>query len=69
MGIDLARFDADRRSSAMTTRVQRDARQAVAYGFQGTPSFTVTGPRGTRVLAGGVPDSIQTFEDAIRAVR
>jgi hypothetical protein len=38
------------------------------YGFEGTPSFTVTGARGTQVLGDGVPDSIQPFEDAIRAV-
>jgi protein-disulfide isomerase len=67
-GIDVDRFDADRRTSAMATRVQKDARQALAYGLQGTPSFAVTGPRGTRLLAGGVPDSIHPFEDAIRAV-
>jgi protein-disulfide isomerase len=67
-GIDVARFDADRRTSAVAARVQADARQALAYGFQGTPSFVVTGPRGTRVLGAGSPDSVRPFEDAVRAV-
>jgi protein-disulfide isomerase len=67
-GMDVARFDADRRTSAVAARVQGDARQALAHGFEGTPSFVVTGPRGTRVLAGGVPDGVRSFEDAVRAV-
>ena len=67
-GVDVARFDSDRHTPAVTARVREDGRQALAYGFQGTPSFAVSGPRGTRVLGGGVPDSIQPFEDAIRAV-
>jgi protein-disulfide isomerase len=67
-GIDIPRFDADRRAPAVFTRTQEDARQAIASGFRGTPSFTVTGPHGTRALPSGVPDSIRPFEDAIRAV-
>ena len=67
-GADIARFDSDRHTPAVTARVREDGRQALGYGFQGTPSFAVSGPRGTRVLGGGVPDSIQPFEDAIRAV-
>jgi hypothetical protein len=57
--MDLPRFDADRRTSLVATRVQNDARQALARGFQGTTSFTVSGPRSTPVLARGVLDSIQ----------
>ena len=64
----MARFEADRRTCDMASRVQKDARQALAYGLEETPSFAVTGPRGTRLLAGGVPDSIHPFEDAIRVV-
>jgi protein-disulfide isomerase len=67
-GVDVARFDRDRRTAAVSARVREDGREALAYEFQGTPSFAVSGPRGTRVLAGGAPDSIQPFEDAIRAV-
>ena len=67
-GADVARFDSDRHTPGVTARVREDGREALAYGFQGTPSFAVSGPRGTRVLGGGVPDSIQPFEDAIRAV-
>jgi protein-disulfide isomerase len=47
-GVDVARFDSDRHTPAVTARVREDGRQALAYGFQGTPSFAVSGPRGTR---------------------
>jgi hypothetical protein len=67
-GLDVARFDSDRRTAAVAARVREDGHQALAHGFRGTPSFAVSGPRGTRVLAGGAPDSIQPFDDAIRTV-
>jgi len=66
--LDVARFDRDRRAPAMADRLRKDWREALAYGFQGTPSFAVRGPRGTRVLE-GVPDSVQPFDDAVQAVR
>jgi protein-disulfide isomerase len=66
-GLDVARFDSDRHSPAASAQVRDDRRQAMAYRFEGTPSFAVVGPRGTR-LVGGVPGSIQPFVDAIQAV-
>jgi len=52
-GLNLGTFDADRATAAVSGRVARDGREAQAYGLQGTPSFTVNGPHGTRVLAAG----------------
>jgi protein-disulfide isomerase len=37
LGLDVARFDADRRSDAVATRVQRDVRDALRAGATGTP--------------------------------
>ena len=58
LGIDVARFDADRRSEAVEERVQRDFRSAIRAGVTTTPSLVVDG-----VVHPGVPDAelLQTF--------
>jgi len=58
LGIDVARFDADRRSEAVEERVQRDFRSAIRAGVTTTPSIVVDG-----VVHPGVPDAelLQTF--------
>ena len=38
-GADVARFDSDRHTPGVTARVREDGREALAYGFQGTPLF------------------------------
>lgn len=67
-GLDVARFNVDRAAPAATQRVGLDARQAISHGFQGTPSFSVAGPRGTRVLQLGASGDAQPFTDAAQAV-
>ena len=67
-GLDVTRFNVDRAVPAATQRVELDARQAIGRGFQGTPSFSVAGPRGTRVLQAGAPGDAQPFADAAQAV-
>lgn len=52
LGIDVARFDADRRSEAVEERVQRDFRSAIKAGVTTTPSLVLDG-----VVHPGVPDS------------
>ena len=52
LGIDVARFDADRRSEAVEERVQRDFRSAIRAGVTTTPSLVLDG-----VVHPGVPDS------------
>lgn len=67
-GVDLAHFNADRRTPTVAQRVRLDARQALAQHFQGTPSFTVAGPHGTRIVAATAPGDVQPFVDAAKAV-
>jgi protein-disulfide isomerase len=43
LGLDVERFDADRRSDAVRERVQRDFRSGVRAGVMATPTFVVDG--------------------------
>ncbi len=52
LGLDVARFDADRRSDAVAERVQRDFRSGVRAGVMTTPTLFVDG-----VAHPGVPDA------------
>lgn len=51
-GLDLDRFEADRRSESTAERVRSEFRSAIRAGVSSTPSFLVAG----RILA-GVPDA------------
>lgn len=51
LGLDLARFDADRRAPAGADRVQRDTRAALAGGATTTPTLFAA-----QTLQSGVPD-------------
>jgi len=50
LGLDLARFEADRRSDAVAERVQCDFRSAIRAGLTTTPSLVIGG-----VIYPGVP--------------
>jgi protein-disulfide isomerase len=50
-GLDVDRFEADRRSDAVAERVERDFRSAIRAGATTTPTLFVEGER-----YGGVPD-------------
>jgi protein-disulfide isomerase len=52
LGLDVARFDGDRRSDAVTERVERDFRSGVRAGVMTTPTLFVDG-----VAHPGVPDA------------
>ena len=52
LGLDVARFDADRRSDAVAERVERDFRSGVRAGVMTTPTLFVDG-----VAHPGVPDA------------
>ncbi|MDQ3850395.1 MAG: DsbA family protein, partial [Actinomycetota bacterium] len=43
LGLDVARFDADRRGDAAAARVQRDVREGLAAGVVSTPTLFVDG--------------------------
>lgn len=50
LGLDVDRFDADRRSDAVAARVERDVHDGLRAGVAQTPTLVVDG-----VLHGGVP--------------
>lgn len=52
LGIDLDRFESDRRSAEVSDRVQRDFRSGIRAGVATTPALFVDG-----VLHAGVPDA------------
>jgi len=54
LGLDLERFEEDRRSDAVTERVRGDFRSAIRVGVATTPSILVAGQ-----LSQGVPDPDQ----------
>jgi len=51
LGLDVERFDADRRGSIATSRVQRETREALAAGATTTPMLFAAG-----IVHPGVPD-------------
>ena len=53
LGLDLQRFESDRRSEMVAERVQRDFRSAIRAGVTTTPSLVVDG-----VVHPGVPDGV-----------
>ncbi|GEN81674.1 DsbA family protein [Actinotalea fermentans] len=55
LGLDVARFDADRASAEVLAAVDADAQQGVAIGVSGTPAFIVNGSP----IAGSQP--LETF--------
>ncbi len=64
---DIAGWNSVRRSPAVKREMSRTSKQAVSFGFDGTPSFLVTGPNGTKKL--GTPGlSADPFEAAISQV-
>jgi protein-disulfide isomerase len=64
-GLDVARFDRDRASSAAGAAVHAVDAEARGLGLHGTPSVFVQGPKGSKLLA-GVPD-YATIAAAVKA--
>ncbi|HEU4658972.1 MAG TPA: DsbA family protein [Capillimicrobium sp.] len=58
LGLDVARFDADRRSATVAERVQRDTQEAVLAGAMRTPTF----------FRDGAPDT-DLYNDLVRTKR
>ena len=62
LGLDLERFDADRRAEASTARVERDFHSGIRAGVATTPTQFLAG-----VAHPGVPDA--SFQVALRSSR
>ena len=52
LGLDLARFDAERTATSGADALQLASTEARQAGVQSTPSFVINGPRETRLLVG-----------------
>jgi protein-disulfide isomerase len=50
LGLDIAKFDRDRKSSAANAAIAKVNADATAFGFQGTPAVRVTGPGGSMTV-------------------
>ncbi|MGB7587759.1 MAG: hypothetical protein WBM00_03535, partial [Solirubrobacterales bacterium] len=62
---DIAKWNRDRKSKAVLAEVSRSTSQAGNLGFEGTPSFAVTGPNSNGLEALGTPGSAGALETAI----
>lgn len=62
---DIARWNADRKSSRILNEVSRTSAEAQRLGFSGTPSFAVEGPSTNGVEPLGTPGSTAALESAI----
>jgi protein-disulfide isomerase len=63
---DIARWNTDRKSSAVLREVADQTKQAEALGFTGTPSFAVQGPSGKLETIESLPGSAAEIESAIQ---
>ena len=63
LGLDLARFDRDRKSSAIAARVDREVASGERSGVEGTPTFFIDG------LRHDGPHDMQTLRMAIAAAQ
>jgi protein-disulfide isomerase len=68
LGLDAARFEADRRAPATIARVREDAAEAGATGVTGTPTFVVNGEvvLGASGLRGAVERQLEKSRVAAR---
>jgi protein-disulfide isomerase len=67
LGLDIRRFDADRRDGSAAARVRGHVREALAAGAAQTPTAFAADPEGLRML--GYPGLVRSHESKRRAVR
>ncbi|HVC07340.1 MAG TPA: thioredoxin domain-containing protein [Solirubrobacterales bacterium] len=63
---NLAQWNTDRKSKALTDKVSATTAEAENLGFTGTPSFAVTGPKSHGLNTLGTPGSAEAIEAAIK---
>jgi protein-disulfide isomerase len=61
LGLDLARFETDRKDPGLKAKVQADMAEATALGVKSTPTFFING----RIVRGAMP--LETFATIIDA--
>lgn len=64
---DIARWNRERNSAAITADVEKSAAEAQQLGFTGTPSFAIQGPATDGIETLGTPSGPEDLESAIAA--
>lgn len=62
---NLAKWNEERKTSALKSEVEATTKQAQKYGFTGTPSFAIKGPSSNGIELLGTPGSTEAIEEAI----
>jgi protein-disulfide isomerase len=65
---DIDRWNTDRNASKWDATIQQGSSQAQSFGFTGTPSIVVQGPKGQKPLGGSTIPTLQQVESAIQQV-
>jgi protein-disulfide isomerase len=65
---DLTKWNQDRNASTWDTTIQQGSSQANSFGFTGTPSIVVQGPKGQKALGGNTIPNLQQVQAAIQQV-
>ncbi len=65
---DIGKWNTDRNDSKWDAVIQQGSSQADSFGFTGTPSIVVQGPKGQRPIGGSSIPTLQQVEAAIQQV-
>ena len=65
---DISKWNTDRNDSKWDAVIQQGTGQADSFGFSGTPSIVVQGPKGQKPLGGSTIPTYQQVQAAIQQV-
>jgi protein-disulfide isomerase len=65
---DIDKWNQDRNDPKWDTTIQQGSAQADSFGFSGTPSIVVKGPKGQKAIGGGTIPTLQEIQAAIQQV-
>jgi protein-disulfide isomerase len=65
---DIDRWNTDRNDPKWDPVIQQGASRAQSFGFNGTPSIVVQGPKGQKAIGGGTIPTLEQIQAAIRQV-
>jgi protein-disulfide isomerase len=65
---DIAKWNQDRNDSKWDATIQQGSSQADSFGFTGTPSILVEGPKGQKAIGGGTIPTLEQIQAAIQQV-
>ncbi len=64
---DISKWNEERKGAKFTGEVQKTTEQAQTFGFTGTPSFAIKGPKSKGIELLGTPSTPEEIEEAIEA--